>query len=159
MPIERGEDCSDTVIGAFQHADVILTCRGFFVIGTLGESLVTFCAGLWYCVRVCRSMVGRLEWPVNCVIGDLKKERPSRVVIDKAYRAPGYFIRQILRDFDRCRVFKEIRCPVAAPMCVVIHSAAEEAEKLIEAVGVGTELGFEPKVPFADKTGRIAVRL
>src|SRR4030095_7365491 len=138
MPIERLENRPDALIGAFQHANVILTRRGFFVIGTLEEPLVTLCVGSWYCVRVCRSMVGWLKWPVDCVIGDLKKERSSCMVIDKAYRATGYFIRQIFSRLNWCRVFKEVRRPVATPMCVVINGAAEETEKLIEAVRVGT---------------------
>jgi hypothetical protein len=83
-------------------------------------------------VRVCRSMVGRLEWPVNCVVGHFQKEWPTGVVINEAYSAPGYFIRQIFGDLNWCRVFKEVRRPVATPMCVVINGTAEETEKLFK---------------------------
>src|SRR6185369_14176737 len=108
------------------------------------ESKVTRCAGLRYCVRICRSMVGWLEWPVNSVVGNFKEKGAARVFIDKAYRALGNCIRQIFIRLNWCRVFKEVRHPVAAPMCVVVNGTAEETEKLIEALRVRTQLGFEP---------------
>jgi hypothetical protein len=104
-------------------------------------------------------MIGNLEWPVRRVERHLEEERLLRVLLDELHRPLSEQIRGVAGDVRRFGVLEQIVIAGTVGVLVVVDQTALEAEEIVEAVGVGTELRLVAQVPLADKAGAVAVVL
>src|SRR5215207_8021641 len=109
-----------------------------------------------------RWAVGWLIRPMRSTVGHIDEEGATGVPLDERDGALRDQVRHVAGDLDRLLVLEQIvpdRRVAPRGVLIVVDEGALEAEEVLEAVRLRTELLLPAEMPFSDERRRVAALL